>query len=95
MLRKSLRWLALLVAVLFLIDKALPLLDPWRATDDQWFAVFDVVAFGGLALLVAATALMRTLFTLVLRRLGSGDVETGRKILDARMAARAARRKSI
>jgi hypothetical protein len=94
MLKKSLRWLAFSVAVLFLIDRGLPLLDPWRSTDDQWMAVFIVVGSSAFALLIAATALVKALLTFVLWRLGSGDIERGGRILDARMAARNARKRA-
>jgi hypothetical protein len=89
MFKKSLRWIFFAIAVLFLVDKALPLLEPWRGTDDQWFAAFVVVGFSVLAL---ASALMNAALTFLLWRLGSGDVERGRQILDARMAQRKIRR---
>jgi hypothetical protein len=92
MLKKSLRWLAFSIAVLFLVDEALPLLDPWHGTQDQWLAAFIVVGFSLLALLVVASALMEKALIFGLRRLGSGDIERGRQILDARIAQRKIRR---
>jgi len=94
MVKRSLRWLGLVVLVLFLVDESLPLLNPWRGTLQQWFAVCIVLVFSLLVLITLVNALLKVVLTFAFWRVGSGDIERGRRILDARVAARAARRKA-
>jgi hypothetical protein len=94
MLRQSLRWTASIVLLLFLADESLPLLEPWRGTFHQWFAAYVVAVYALAAVLTVLNAMLKGALTIAFWRVGSGDVEKGRRILDARVAARAAQRKS-
>ena len=94
MLKQSFIWAASVVLFLFLVDESLPLLEPWRGTSHQWMAVALVTVWSLAALLTVLNALMKGALLIAFWRVGSGDVEKGRRILDARIAARAARRKS-
>jgi hypothetical protein len=85
MLRKSLRWLLIIVSVLLLLDLELPLLDSWRGTQAQWTAT---IIAGSWAAMIAVALLLKAALTVGLWRLGSGDIKRGRQILDARMAQR-------
>jgi len=94
MLKRTLRWAISVVLFLFLADEALPLLEPWRGTSHQWFAVCIVTVWSLAVILAVLNTLMKGALTFAFWRVGSGDIEKGRRILDARIAARAARRKT-
>jgi len=94
MLKQSFRWIISIVLLLFLVDESLPLLEPWRGTFQQWFAACIVSVYSLAALLTVLNAVMRAVLTVAAWRVGSGDIEKGRRILESRVAARAPRSKS-